>query len=115
VLFHHPGDVVLPRRQLATTFPPERVLERLWRDPSLRARQPASVVAAADRLSAELRPDRGPVNWSAVRRRRREASRRIDAMVGYARTSRCRRRALLEWFGERLERCSGCDRCARVR
>jgi ATP-dependent DNA helicase RecQ len=115
VLFHHPGDVVLPRRQLATTFPPERLLERLWRDPSLRSRHPASVVAAADRLSAELRPDRGPVNWTAVRRRRREAGRRIDAMVGYARTNRCRRRTLLNWFGERLERCSGCDRCVRMR
>jgi ATP-dependent DNA helicase RecQ len=112
VLFHHPSDAVLPRKQLATTFPAERLIAQLWRDPALRARQPASVVAAADRLAAELRPDRGAVDWRAVRRRRREAARRIDAMVGYARASGCRRRALLNWFGERLERCSGCDRCS---
>jgi ATP-dependent DNA helicase RecQ len=111
VLLHHPGDAVLPRRQLATTFPSERLLEQLWRDPSLRLRQPASVVAAADRLSAELRPDRGSVDWRRIRRRRREAARRIDVMVSYARTRSCRRRHLLGWFGERVERCSGCDRC----
>jgi ATP-dependent DNA helicase RecQ len=115
VLFHHPADVVLPRKQLATTFPPERMLEQLWRDPDLRNRQPAGVVAAADRLSSELRPDRGPVDWRRVRRRRREAGRRIDAMVAYARTKRCRRRALLSWFGETVERCNGCDRCTTRR
>jgi ATP-dependent DNA helicase RecQ len=112
VLFHHPHDGILPRKQLESTFPPERLLERLWRDPSLRSRQPASVIAAADRLAAELRPDRGNVEWKGVRRRRREAARRIDAMVAYARGSGCRRRTLLAWFGERIERCSGCDRCA---
>ena len=42
---------------------------------------------------------------------RREAARRIQAMVTYARARRCRRRTLLEWFGERLDRCAGCDRC----
>lgn len=115
VLFHHAGDSALPRRQLTTTFPPERVLEALWRDPSQRTRHPASVVAAADRLAAELRPDRGQVDWAAVRRRRREAGRRLDAMLAYARSSRCRRRTLLEWFGERVERCGGCDRCSRGR
>lgn len=111
VLFHHAADSVLPQRQLATTFPPERVVEQLWNDPALRARHPASVIAAVDRLGAELRPDRGAVDWSAVRRRRREAARRIQAMVTYARARRCRRRTLLEWFGERLDRCAGCDRC----
>ena len=112
VLFHHPSDAVLPRKQLDTTFPPERLLDQLWRDPSFRGRHPASVIAAADRLAAELRPDRGPVNWTGVRRRRREASRRIDAMLRYAsRTTRCRRRALLAWFGEECRCCSGCDRC----
>ena len=111
VLFHHPADAVLPRKQLATTFPPERLLEKLWRDPALRPRQPASIIAAADRLSAELRPDRGAVDWRGVRRRRRESARRLDAMLGYARTRGCRRRALLGWFGERVDRCGGCDRC----
>jgi ATP-dependent DNA helicase RecQ len=116
VLFHHPSDAVLPRKQLATTFPPERLLEQLWRDPSLRVRQPASVVASADRLAAELRPDRGAVDWQGIRRRRREAGRRIDAMVRYAsRTLHCRRESLLNWFGEELRRCNGCDRCGPAR
>ena len=115
VLFHYPSDAILPRKQLDTTFPPERLLEQLWRDPSLRRRHPASVIAAVDRLAAELRPDRGPVTWTAVRRRRREASRRIDAMLRYAaRTNRCRRSSLLAWFGEECRRCTGCDRCGTV-
>jgi ATP-dependent DNA helicase RecQ len=111
VLFHQPYDAILPRKQLATTFPPERLLAQLWRDPSLRSRHPASVIAAADRLAAELHPDRGSVDWKGVRRRRREAARRIDAMAAYARGSGCRRRTLLAWFGERVEHCGGCDRC----
>ncbi|MES2305916.1 MAG: ATP-dependent DNA helicase RecQ [Gemmatimonadota bacterium] len=111
LLLHHPHDALMPRRQLATTFPPERTLEQLWRDPSTRARHPASILAAADRLAAELRPDRGRVDWSAVRRRRREAERRLDAMVAYARSAGCRRALLLGWFGERVVRCAGCDYC----
>lgn len=111
VLFHHPGDAVLPRRQVAVTFPPERVIEAIWRDPSLRVRQPDGVVAAADRLRAELRPEPGAVDWSNVRRRRREALRRIDAMSRYAESRQCRRRTLLEWFGEEIRTCHGCDRC----
>ncbi len=117
VLYFHPADVILPRRQLDVTFPPERVLEQLWRDPAMRARQPAAVVAAADRLAVELRPDRGAVEWSAVRRRRREAERRLGAIAAYAKTRECRRRTLLAWFGEAVSRCGGCDRCdvARAR
>jgi ATP-dependent DNA helicase RecQ len=113
VLFFHPADAALPRRQLEATFPPERLLEQLWRDPTLRVRHPAAVVAAADRLASELRPDRGHVDWSAVRRRRREAERRLEAITAYARRKACRRQALLGWFGETVERCGGCDVCGR--
>ena len=111
VLFHHAHDALMPRQQLATTFPKEALLEQLWREPAQRARHPASVLAAADRLAVELRPDRGRVDWAAVRRRRREAERRLDAMVAYAQGTGCRRQALLGWFGERVVRCAGCDRC----
>lgn len=37
---------------------------------------------------------------------------RIDIMRGYAETTHCRRRALLEYFGvDAAERCGACDRC----
>lgn len=111
VLYHHPADDQFPRRQLATTFPEERLIEALWRDPLLRERQPAAVVAAADRLMAELRPDRGRVDWTPVRRRRRAAEERLAAMRRYAVGRGCRRAALIGWFGEKLRRCAGCDRC----
>ncbi len=111
ILFHHPTDERQPRRQIDTTFPPERQVEAIWRDASLRIRQPEAVLAAADRLEAELRPERGVVDWTPVRRRRREAERRLAAIVRYASARRCRRATLLEWFGEKVRRCGGCDVC----
>ncbi len=112
VLFYRPGDAAMPRRQLAATFPDERLVERLWRDPEACRRAPASVVASAQRLRFELRPALGRVDWGVVRRRRRAAERRLEWMVEYARTSGCRRRFLLRWFGEKVLRCAGCDHCA---
>ncbi|HRP08126.1 MAG TPA: RecQ family ATP-dependent DNA helicase [Gemmatimonadales bacterium] len=111
VLFHHPSDERHPRRQLATTFPEERIVEAIWRDPSIRQRHPVHVVAAADRLEQELMPARGKVDWSGVRRRRREAERRLAAMLRYSQTRTCRRAALMGWFGESVRRCTGCDNC----
>lgn len=111
VAFHHPADERMLRRQLATTYPDERVIEAIWRDPAARRRHAEHVVAAADRLERELRPARGVVDWSGVRRRRREAERRLRAMLQYATTRRCRRAELLAWFGERVVRCRGCETC----
>ncbi len=37
----------------------------------------------------------------------------LETMRRYVTTRRCRRRLLLEYLGESLERCSGCDRCGR--
>jgi superfamily II DNA helicase RecQ len=34
-------------------------------------------------------------------------------MERYAKGDRCRRRALLGYFGERIPRCAGCDICGR--
>ena len=36
---------------------------------------------------------------------------RIAAVEAYAAGRGCRRRALVGYFGERLDRCAGCDRC----
>jgi superfamily II DNA helicase RecQ len=41
-----------------------------------------------------------------------EAKRRgLATMKKYVSTRSCRRRVLLEYLGDRLEQCSGCDRC----
>jgi ATP-dependent DNA helicase RecQ len=112
VLHFHPQDGELHQRQLDVTFPPRRQVEALWADPSLRVRYPAGVVASADRLRLELRPQGGPVDWSGVQRRRAVAETRIRVMEGYASRKACRRAALLGWFGEEVSACSGCDACS---
>lgn len=113
VLLWRAGDAVLHRRQLDVTFPPRALLERLWREGERCPGVAANVRASAERLRHELKPERRAVDWSVVADRRRRAERRIGAVEEYARGPGCRRRALLEYFGERLERCSGCDRCRR--
>jgi ATP-dependent DNA helicase RecQ len=111
VLLSRPGDATLHRRQLDVTFPPRRLLERLWHEGEACPGVPAHVRASAERLRHELNPERGAVDWSAVAARRRRAESRIAAVEDYARGRGCRRRALLAYFGERLDRCAGCDRC----
>jgi len=111
LLFHHGSDFSLRRRLLLATFPPRRLVERAWKDPEVSARLPDTIRLSVERLRAELRPDRGTADWGRIRRRRRLALRRLHAMESYAGTRRCRRRVLLEWFGEGLGRCGGCDRC----
>jgi ATP-dependent DNA helicase RecQ len=111
VLLWHPRDSALHRSQLDVTFPSQRTLEGIWRNPAKAAGIPANVRESAERLGRELRPDLGPVDWEAVRRRRRRAEERLRAMERYARGSGCRRRALVGYFGETLGTCSGCDRC----
>ena len=111
MLLWRPGDAELHRRQLDVTFPPRSLLERLWTQGETVAGVPANVRDSAERLRRELRPDLGPVAWDRVSDRRRNAERRISAMEHYAGGTACRRTELLEYFGERLRRCSGCDRC----
>jgi ATP-dependent DNA helicase RecQ len=114
VLLYHSRDAALHRRQLEVTFPPIRTLEQVWADAGALARLPANVRESAERLRSELRPDLGPVDWTPVRERRRQAEARIAAVEAYAGCRGCRRRALVGYFGEQLERCSGCDRCRTV-
>ena len=113
VLLIRRGDATLHRRQLDVTFPDRELLEALWsgrRDP---ARVAANIRESAERLRAELHPEGGRPDWSRIAARRRAAERRIDTMWQYAAGRRCRREALLRYFGERLTRCAGCDRCRR--
>jgi ATP-dependent DNA helicase RecQ len=111
VLLWHPSDGELHRRLLDVTFPPRRLLERIWRDGSKVKGVPANVLESAARLAKELRPEQGRVHWEPVQRRRRHAEERLRAMERYARDHSCRRRALVGYFGERLTDCAGCDRC----
>ena len=111
VLLWRPGDAALHRRQLDVTFPARGVLERVWREGDRCAGVPANVRASAERLRHELHPERGPVDWAPIAERRRRAEARIAAVEAYARGRSCRRKALVGYFGERLEHCAGCDRC----
>lgn len=36
---------------------------------------------------------------------------RLDALIGYCETSKCRKQALLHYFGETVEPCGSCDNC----
>lgn len=110
VVLYHRDDTDLARRQVETTFPPRRLVEKIWRKepvPGLAG----TVVESAGRLRRELRPENGPVDWARVDARRRKAVWRLETMERYARSSGCRRRLMLEYFGERPGPCSGCDRC----
>ena len=111
VLLWAPEDARQHRAQLDVTFPDERVLRRLWSDPGARVGVPVNVLESAERLAAELHPERGAPDFTRVRLRRRAAEARLDAMVRYAKGTGCRRASLVGYFGERLRRCSGCDRC----
>ena len=47
---------------------------------------------------------------SSPERKRRE-HKRLDALMGYCEAPECRRRSLLEYFGERIAPCGNCDVC----
>jgi ATP-dependent DNA helicase RecQ len=83
-------------------------------------------IAALERLGAVHRlepaqPSAGGMPRLGIRRRlavgpalrlRRSALDKVDAVQRYARSSGCRRRALLRYFGEDAPpRCGSCDRC----
>ena len=43
--------------------------------------------------------------------RKRREHKRLDALLGYCEAPACRRTALLDYFGERIEACGNCDCC----
>jgi ATP-dependent DNA helicase RecQ len=115
ILLWRQGDADIHRRQLEVTFPPRRLLEKVWSGITPPAAVPKAVRESCERLRREVRPERGPPDWALLRQRRRRAEARIAAVEAYATASGCRRRALIGYFGERIAGCSGCDRCERPR
>ena len=43
--------------------------------------------------------------------RQRREHQRLNALIGYCESPTCRRRALLAYFGERIDQCGNCDMC----
>ena len=43
--------------------------------------------------------------------RKRREHKRLDALVGYCEAPECRRRSLLDYFGEKIDACGNCDVC----
>ena len=112
VLLYQPEDAELHRRQLDVTFPPRELCEKVWSDPRVASRVPHGVRDSIERLRRELHPERGGVDWRPVAERRARAVERLAAIEGYATGRGCLRAALIGYFGERLEQCGGCGRCA---
>ena len=111
LVLYHRSDTTLARRQVESTFPDRRLVQQIWNGEAV-AGVPRAVRESAERLRRELRPQDGPVDWKRVDTRRRKALGRLLTMERYARSTGCRRRLLLEYFGERPGPCSGCDRCS---
>ncbi|MHB1327263.1 MAG: RecQ family zinc-binding domain-containing protein, partial [Gemmatimonadales bacterium] len=111
VLLYHPNDADLPKRALDVTFPARKLVESTAGNPVALSRLPKNVAASVARIQQELttRGDADPWRW--ITRRRKAAEYRIAAVDRYASRNRCRRATLLEYFGERSARCSGCDVC----
>ncbi|HET7024068.1 MAG TPA: ATP-dependent DNA helicase RecQ [Gemmatimonadales bacterium] len=111
VLLIGADDARLHRAQLEVTFPPQALVERVWREPPPWRGVAANTLASIERLRRELHPERGGVDWRPVLQRRHRTLQRIAAMEQYATGHGCRRARLLEYFGETLRTCAGCDSC----
>ncbi len=69
-------------------------------------------VVALRQMIGRSEPQREPANPEEYEQFRLVTQRRLDTMLGYAESARCRRQVLLEYFGEKLEKkCGNCDVC----
>jgi superfamily II DNA helicase RecQ len=64
-------------------------------------------------LAARLARGKATADSAPAAPQREAARRALATMRAYVSTRRCRRQVLLEYLGEELGRCSGCDRCRR--
>jgi hypothetical protein len=105
------GDAGVHKRQLDVTFPSRRTLRALWSGKLAAERVPAAVRASAERLQKELGDADHREGWRRIGRRRAAALARLRIVARYAEGQGCRRAALVGYFGESLDGCSGCDVC----
>jgi ATP-dependent DNA helicase RecQ len=110
-VLYAPGDAGVHERQLDVTFPPRRTLRALWTGKLAPERVPAAVRTSAERLHTELGGVDSREGWRRIERRRAAARARLRIVARYAEGHGCRRAALVGYFGESLEGCSGCDVC----
>ena len=106
-----PGRRRAPPAPARCHLPTRALLERIWSSEASRSAFRPTCWQSAERLRRELRPERGPVDWRPVSSgaaEPRPGFRRSQAMPG---SRGCRRARLVGYFGERLARCAGCDRC----
>jgi ATP-dependent DNA helicase RecQ len=64
-------------------------------------------------LDRSVAPERLPVDWTALARRRRSDEHKLKKMQGYAYHEGCRRGYVLRYFGDpdAMESCGACDNC----
>jgi ATP-dependent DNA helicase RecQ len=65
------------------------------------------------RLATAMALERGGTRVSRSRDYLKARRAGLQTMREYVSSRRCRRRILLEYLGERIGRCSGCDRCSK--
>jgi ATP-dependent DNA helicase RecQ len=132
ILFFDPADRDFHRSALDEVYPPREAIARVYglvkegRAESEASLQTRSALAILEQVHAirpagdgrlEIVPDAPPIqriDLSETERRRRQAEDRLRAVETYVEGRACRRRAILEYFGEQLPSswtCSGCDRC----
>ena len=72
---------------------------------------PATPLDVGERSLLDLGVRASGPDWSCAQRLRKAALEGLRAVQDYATTSKCRRRALLAYFGDETPRCGGCDVC----
>jgi ATP-dependent DNA helicase RecQ len=102
-------DIAVERLQPGLRVGLEPALQRLAAASVLVWRRPG----AGWHLVDGRRPVAAPVDWNSLDAQRAAVGARLTAVVRYAEARRCRRAALLAYFGESLApgACAGCDRC----